>query len=195
MDGTPTHSSLPQAGLPQAGLPQTGLPQTGTQPSVADGKPKPSLQAALPPGDVIDIKRIMHALPHRYPFLLIDKVVDVVPDQSATGIKNVTVNENFFQGHFPDHPVMPGVLIIESMAQTAAVLVMETLGLNAAGKVVYFMTIENAKFRRPVVPGDQLRIEVRKNRHRGTVWKFSAVARVDGVSVAEATYAAMIMDK
>ena len=185
MDGTPTHSSLPQAGLPQA----------GTQPSVADVKPKPSLQAALPPADVIDIKRIMHALPHRYPFLLIDKVVDVVPDQSATGIKNVTVNENFFQGHFPDHPVMPGVLIIESMAQTAAVLVMETLGLNAAGKVVYFMTIENAKFRRPVVPGDQLRIEVRKDRHRGAVWKFSAVARVDGVSVAEATYAAMIMDK
>ena len=185
MDGTPTHSSLPQAGLPQA----------GAQPSVADVKPKPSLQAALPPVEVIDIKRIMHAIPHRYPFLMIDKVVDVVPNQSATGIKNVTANENFFQGHFPDHPVMPGVLIIESMAQTAAVLVVETLGINAAGKVVYFMTIENAKFRRPVVPGDQLRIEVRKARHRGPVWKFNAVARVDGVSVAEATYAAMIMDK
>ena len=195
MDGTPTHSSLPQTSLPQAGLPQAGLPQDGTQPAMADVKPRPSLQAALPPAEVIDIKRIMYAIPHRYPFLLIDKVVDVVPDQSATGIKNVTANENFFQGHFPDHPVMPGVLIIESMAQTAAVLVVETLGVHAAGKVVYFMTIENAKFRRPVVPGDQLRIEVRKNRHRGAVWKFSAVARVDGVSVAEATYAAMIMDK
>ncbi len=184
MDGTPPSSTLPGAG-----------PQAGPQLPVTDIAPKPTLKAALPPVEVIDIKRIMYAIPHRYPFLLIDKVVDVVPDESATGIKNVTANENFFQGHFPDHPVMPGVLIIESMAQTAAVLVMETLGLNAAGKVVYFMTIENAKFRRPVVPGDQLRIAVRKDRHRGAVWKFSAVARVDGVSVAEATYAAMIMDK
>lgn len=144
--------------------------------------------------DVLDIARIMHAIPHRYPFLMIDRVVDVVPDQSATGVKNVTVNENFFQGHFPGHPVMPGVLIIEAMAQTAAVLVVETLGPGAAGKVVYFMTIEGAKFRRPVVPGDQLRIHVTKVRHRGNVWKFAGVARVDGTSVAEATYAAMIMD-
>jgi 3-hydroxyacyl-[acyl-carrier-protein] dehydratase len=164
-------------------------------PTLPDVAPKPSLQAALPGAEVIDIKRIMHAIPHRYPMLMIDKVVDVVPNQSATGIKNVTVNENFFQGHFPGHPVMPGVLIIESMAQTAAVLVVETLGPNAAGKVVYFMTIENAKFRRPVVPGDTLRIHVTKDRHRGNVWKFSAVVRVEGVSVAEATYAAMIMDK
>lgn len=145
-------------------------------------------------GDVLDIARIMHALPHRYPFLMLDRVVDVVKDRSAIGIKNVSVNENFFQGHFPGHPVMPGVLIIESMAQTAAVLVVETLGPEAAGKVVYFMTIESAKFRRPVVPGDQLRIHVIKVRNRGNVWKFSAVARVDGTSVAEATYAAMIMD-
>ena len=145
--------------------------------------------------DSMEIKEIMEHLPHRYPFLLIDRVVDVVPDRSAIGVKNVTVNENFFQGHFPGHPVMPGVLIIESMAQTAAVLVVETLGPEAAGKVVYFMSIEGAKFRRPVVPGDQLRIHVAKDRNRGNVWKFSAVARVDGVSVAEATYAAMIMDK
>lgn len=145
--------------------------------------------------EVIDIARIMHAIPHRYPFLMIDRVVDVVPNRSAIGIKNVSVNEAFFAGHFPNHPVMPGVLIIESMAQTAAVLVVETLGPKAAGKVVYFMSIEGAKFRRPVVPGDQLRIHCTKERNRGNVWKFNAVARVDGVSVAEATYAAMIMDR
>jgi 3-hydroxyacyl-[acyl-carrier-protein] dehydratase len=145
--------------------------------------------------EVVDIARIMHAIPHRYPFLMIDRVVEVVRNQSAIGIKNVSVNESFFAGHFPNHPVMPGVLIIESMAQTAAVLVVETLGPDAAGKVVYFMSIEGAKFRRPVVPGDQLRIHVVKERNRGNVWKFNAVARVDGTSVAEATYAAMIMDR
>ena len=144
-------------------------------------------------GEVLDIARIMHAIPHRYPMLMIDRVVDVVRDRSATGVKNVSVNESFFQGHFPGHPVMPGVLIIEAMAQTAAVLVVETLGPAAAGKVVYFMTIEGAKFRRPVVPGDQLRIHVSKVRSRGNVWKFSGIARVDGTSVAEATYSAMIM--
>lgn len=145
--------------------------------------------------EVIDIARIMRAIPHRYPFLMIDRVVDVVRNASAVGIKNVSVNENFFQGHFPNHPVMPGVLIIESMAQTSAVLVVETLGPNAAGRVVYFMSVENAKFRRPVVPGDQLRIHVTKDRSRGNVWKFHAIARVDGTAVAEATYAAMIMDR
>lgn len=146
-------------------------------------------------GKTIDIAGIMHAIPHRYPFLLIDRVVDLFHGVSAVGIKNVTANENFFQGHFPGHPVMPGVLIIESMAQTSAVLVVETLGPDAAGKLVYFMTIDGAKFRRPVGPGDQLRIHVVKVRNRGTVWKFSAVARVDGVSVAEATYSAMILDR
>ncbi|HVZ07839.1 3-hydroxyacyl-ACP dehydratase FabZ [Rhodopila sp.] len=145
--------------------------------------------------DVVAIQQIMRDIPHRYPFLLLDRVVDLVRNQSAVGIKNVSVNEPFFAGHFPNHPVMPGVLIIESMAQTAAVLVVETLGPEAAGKVVYFMSIEGAKFRRPVTPGDQLRIHVTKDRNRGNVWKFSAVARVDGVSVAEATYAAMIMDR
>ncbi len=145
-------------------------------------------------GTTIDIAQIMHAIPHRYPFLLIDRIVDFIPDRTATGIKNVTVNEPFFQGHFPGHPVMPGVLIIESMAQTAAVFVVQTLGPEAAGRIVYFMTIENAKFRRPVVPGDQLHIHITKERQRGNVWKFRAVARVDSVSVAEATYAAMIME-
>jgi 3-hydroxyacyl-[acyl-carrier-protein] dehydratase len=160
----------------------------------------PAVQAAVETSperavEQIDIARIMQAIPHRYPFLMIDRVVDVVRNASAVGIKNVSVNESFFQGHFPNHPVMPGVLIIECMAQTAAVLVVETLGPDAAGKVVYFMSIDGAKFRRPVVPGDQMRVHVVKDRNRGNVWKFSAVARVDGVSVAEATYAAMIMDR
>jgi 3-hydroxyacyl-[acyl-carrier-protein] dehydratase len=142
-----------------------------------------------------DIARIMRAIPHRYPILMIDRMIDVVLHVSAVGIKNVSGNENFFQGHFPGHPVMPGVLIIEAMAQTSAALVVESLGVEvAAGRVVYFMTIESAKFRRPVVPGDQLRVHVTRERRRGNVWKFSGVARVDGVSVAEATYSAMIMD-
>ena len=143
----------------------------------------------------LDIARIMHAIPHRYPMLMIDRMQDVVLDHSAVGIKNVSVNEHFFQGHFPNHPVMPGVLIIEAMAQTAAVLVVETLGPDAAGKLVYFMTIESAKFRRPVSPGDQLRLLVVKERRRANVWKFHGTGTVDGVSVAEATFAAMIMDR
>ncbi len=142
----------------------------------------------------LDVERIMKMIPHRYPFLMIDRVVDAIADVSAIGIKNVTINEPFFQGHFPQRPVMPGVLIIEAMAQTAAVLVVHTLGPNAEGKLVYFMTIDSARFRRPVTPGDTLRIHVRKERNRGPVWKFSAEAKVDGTLVAEATYAAMIMD-
>lgn len=155
----------------------------------------PDNSAPTATGRTIDIAGIMHAIPHRYPFLLIDRVVELIENVSAVGVKNVSVNENFFAGHFPGHPVMPGVLIIESMAQTAAVLVVETLGPEEAGKVVYFMSVEGAKFRRPVVPGDCLRIHVVKERNRGNVWKFHAVARVDGVAVAEATYAAMIMDQ
>ena len=142
----------------------------------------------------LDVRAIERLLPHRYPFLLVDRVIEL-DDEHIVAIKNVTINEPFFQGHFPGHPVMPGVLIIEAMAQTAAVLVVETLGPDAQGKIVYFMSIEGAKFRRPVVPGDQLRIHIVKERSRGSVWKFHAVARVDGVSVAEATYAAMIMDR
>jgi 3-hydroxyacyl-[acyl-carrier-protein] dehydratase len=142
--------------------------------------------------EIIDIAGIMRAIPHRYPFLLLDRIVDVVHGESGTGIKNVTINENFFEGHFPGHPVMPGVLIIEAMAQTAGVLVMHWLGSGAVGNVVYFMSIDSAKFRRRVVPGDQLRLDCTKVQRRGPVWKFKAVARVDGRTVADATYTAMI---
>ncbi|TCZ55086.1 3-hydroxyacyl-ACP dehydratase FabZ [Roseicella aquatilis] len=145
--------------------------------------------------ETFDIAQIMRAIPHRYPFLMVDRVVEVRKNVSAIGIKNVTINENFFQGHFPEHPVMPGVLIIECMAQTAAVLVVETLGPEARGKLVYFMTVENAKFRKPVVPGDQMRVHVVKEKQRANIWKFAAEAKVDGKVVAEATYAAMILDR
>ncbi|MSO75735.1 MAG: 3-hydroxyacyl-ACP dehydratase FabZ [Alphaproteobacteria bacterium] len=142
----------------------------------------------------VDITRIMEMIPHRYPFLMIDRIVALVPDASATAIKNVSIDEPHFQGHFPLRPVMPGVLIIEAMAQTAAVLVVHTLGPAAEGKLVYFMTIENARFRKPVFPGDQLRIHVVKQRHRANVWKFRGEARVGEALMAEATYSAMIMN-
>jgi 3-hydroxyacyl-[acyl-carrier-protein] dehydratase len=143
----------------------------------------------------INLQRVLQMIPHRYPFLMIDRVEDVITGKSAVGVKNVTINEPFFQGHFPSEPVMPGVLIIEAMAQTAAVLVVHTLGEAFEGKLVYFMSVDSARFRKPVVPGDQLRIHVVKDRHRGMVWKFNAEAKVDGVLVAEATYAAMILDR
>ncbi len=155
-----------------------------------------AVQSDLPPVDVplIEIKQLLKMIPHRYPFLLIDRLVDVRHDHSAVGIKNVSVNEQFFEGHFPGHPVMPGVLIIESMAQTAAGLVISTLGPDAGTPIVYFMSVENAKFRKPVTPGDQLRLTVAKERRRGNVWRFTGVGRVDGVVVAEASITAMIMD-
>ena len=142
----------------------------------------------------LDIARIIEMIPHRYPFLMIDKVVDVIADVSAIGIKNVSINESYFQGHFPARPVMPGVLIIEAMAQTAAVLVVQTLGPASEGKLVYFMSVDSARFRKPVVPGDTLHIHVEKDRQRGPVWKFRGVAKVDGKITAEAVFAAMIMD-
>lgn len=149
---------------------------------------------AGPDGVVISIERVMEMIPHRYPMLLIDKVIDVVAGEAATGIKNVTINEGFFQGHFPGKPVMPGVLIIESMAQTAAVLVVHTLGADAEGKLVYFMSVDGARFRKPVGPGDTVHVHVTKDQKRGSVWKFKGEAKVNGVRVAEATFAAMIMD-
>ena len=142
----------------------------------------------------IDIQRIMQLIPHRYPFLMIDRVVDVEKGVAATGIKSVSINEPFFQGHFPQRPVMPGVLIIEAMAQTAAVLVVHTLGHESEGKLVYFMSVDSARFRRPVVPGDKLAVRVVKKQNRGNVWKFDGEALVEGKRMAEATFAAMIMD-
>ena len=145
--------------------------------------------------DIIDVARIMEMIPHRYPFLMIDRMENVVAGSRATGIKNVSVNEWFFQGHFPDHKVMPGVLIIEAMAQTSAALVVHTLGEESEGKLVYFMSIDSARFRKPVHPGDRLHVAVEKQRCRGNVWKFNGKATVDGVLVAEATYSAMILDE
>lgn len=143
--------------------------------------------------ETLDIERIMQMIPHRYPFLLVDRLVNVIPNQSAVGIKNVSIGDPWFQGHFPGRPVMPGVMIIESMAQTAAVLVVRTLGPGAEGKLVYFMSIEGARFRKPVIPGDTLHVHVHKERSRGNVWKFSGEAKVNDQTVAEATYTAMIL--
>ncbi len=143
----------------------------------------------------ISYDRLMELIPHRYPMLMIDKMADVVPNERATGIKNVTANENFFEGHFPNHKVMPGVLIIEAMAQTAAALVVLTLGTTSEGSLVYFMSIDSARFRKPVVPGDTIYVHVEKQRSRGNVWKFAGRALVDGTLVAEARFAAMILDK
>ncbi len=145
--------------------------------------------------ETFDVARIMEMIPHRYPFLMIDKMENVVAGSRATGIKNVSVNEWFFQGHFPDHKVMPGVLIIEAMAQTAATLVVHTLGEESEGKLVYFMSIENARFRKPVHPGDRLQVDVEKQQSRGNVWKFNGKATVDGLLVAESTFTAMILNE
>lgn len=142
-----------------------------------------------------DILEIMEMLPHRYPFLLIDKVIDIVDAKSATGIKNVTFNEPHFLGHFPQKPIMPGVLIIEAMAQTAAVLVFRTIGESGRDKLVYFTTIDEAKFRKPVLPGDVLKIKVEILKNRGFLWKVNAVAYVEDEVVTEAVISAMIVEK
>lgn len=139
--------------------------------------------------NVIDI---MKKLPHRYPFLLVDRIIAMEPNVSITGIKNVTINEPFFQGHFPGQPIMPGVLIIEAMAQVGGVLAFST-GTDA--KSVFFMSIEKAKFRKPVVPGDQLKMELRVVQQRGNVWKLSGVAKVDDKVVAEADLTAMLTNQ
>jgi 3-hydroxyacyl-[acyl-carrier-protein] dehydratase len=143
----------------------------------------------------IDRQRIMEMIPHRDPFLLIDKVVDLAKDTRATGIKTISPDEYYFRGHFPRRPVMPGVLIVEAMAQTAAVLVVHTLGPDWENRLVYFMSIDHARFRRPVLPGDTLHIHVTKQRHRGNVWKFDGQAKVGGQLAAEAVFAAMILDE
>jgi 3-hydroxyacyl-[acyl-carrier-protein] dehydratase len=154
------------------------------------------MDSADQPGTIpdLDVNQIMELIPHRYPFLLIEKLVEIVPHESAVGIKNVSINEPYFQGHFPGRPIMPGVLIVEAMAQTAACVVVQSLvGGGKNPKLVYFMSIENARFRKPVTPGDQLRIHVKRERNRANVWRFSGEARVDGQLVAEAIYTAMIV--
>ena len=144
---------------------------------------------------VIEQEEILQLIPHRYPMLLIDRVIDVELGYKATGIKNVSSNEWYFQGHFPEKPILPGVLIIEAMAQTAAVLVCKSFSDNFAGKLVYFMSVEEARFRKPVVPGDVLSLKVVKDRNRGNVWKFKGEAWVDGALSAEAVFTAMIVNK
>ena len=148
-------------------------------------------KAAIGP---LDIRRVMAALPHRYPLLLVDRVERLVPDQSIIAIKAVSMNEQFFQGHFPGRPIMPGVLIVEAMAQAAGILAVESLGLADSGKLVYFMAIEGAKFRAPVEPGCLLTLEVEFVQKRSSVCKFSGRATVDGKLVAEAQFTAMIAD-
>lgn len=140
----------------------------------------------------MDIQEIMSLIPHRYPMLLIDRMEEIVVGQSAVGIKNICMNEWYFQGHFPSKPILPGVLIIEAIAQTAAALVMKSQYLE--DKLVYFMSVEEAKFRKPVVPGDTLRLKVTKERNRGPVWKFKGEAFVEGALVAESIFSAMVAD-
>ncbi|MBL1420326.1 MAG: 3-hydroxyacyl-ACP dehydratase FabZ [Alphaproteobacteria bacterium] len=142
--------------------------------------------------DSIDVMQIMNLLPHRYPFLLVDKIIDIDGDKSAIGIKNVTINEPFFQGHFPGHPVMPGVLIVEAMAQVSGAICAHAQGVKDTPDVVYFMSIDKCKFRKPVTPGDVLNIHVTQTRQRGNIWKFSCKAMVEGKLVCEAEIGAMM---
>jgi len=150
--------------------------------------------AAPASGGPLDIRRVMAALPHRYPFLLIDRVEELVPHQRIVAVKAVTINEPFFQGHFPGRPIMPGVLLIEAMAQASGVLAVESLGLSGSGKLVYFMAIDSAKFRKPVEPGVLLRIEVELVQDRGSICKFAGRILIDGKVAAETKFTAMIAD-
>ena len=142
----------------------------------------------------LDVRRVMAALPHRYPMLLVDRVERIIPDQSITATKAVTINEGFFQGHFPDRPIMPGVLIIEAMAQVGGMLLLGTIE-DPDQKVVYFMSLDNVKFRRPVLPGDQLRCELEMLQNRGRTCRMKGVALVDGNVVAEAEMMARVVDR
>lgn len=141
-----------------------------------------------------DVRRVLAALPHRYPMLLVDRVEEIIPDRSIAAIKAVTINEPFFQGHFPGRPIMPGVLIVEALAQAAGILAVETLGLTGSGKLVYFMSIDGVKFRMPVEPGVLLRLEVEFVQKRASVCKFAGKALIDGKLAAEANFTAMIAD-
>jgi 3-hydroxyacyl-[acyl-carrier-protein] dehydratase len=141
----------------------------------------------------VEILELMELLPHRYPFLLVDKIIGIDGDNAAIGIKNVTANEPQFMGHFPGHPIMPGVLLIEGMAQTAGAICARTQ--QSGPKLVYFMTIDNARFRKPVIPGDRVEYHVTKQKQRGNIWKFHCDAKVEGHLVAEADIGAMLTHK
>lgn len=145
-------------------------------------------------GQTIDFAEVMRRIPHRYPFLLVDRAEDYIAHTSITGIKNVTHNEPFFQGHFPENPVMPGVLIVEALGQTGAVLMSKSLNADVSGKTIFFMSVDGARFRKPVRPGDQLRMSVVVVKHRGDLFKFRGEAFVDGKLVAEAEFAAMVVE-
>jgi 3-hydroxyacyl-[acyl-carrier-protein] dehydratase len=143
---------------------------------------------------VIDISEIRERIPHRYPFLLVDRCEDYKPSQSIVGVKCVTANEPYFQGHFPDYPVMPGVLIVEAMAQSGAILMSKSLDVDVGGKAIFFMSVDNGRFRAPVRPGDVLKLHVEVTRSRGDIFKFKGEAKVDGKLVAEAEFAAMVVE-
>ncbi|GMU03554.1 3-hydroxyacyl-ACP dehydratase FabZ [Corallococcus caeni] len=144
---------------------------------------------------MMDIGEIQALLPHRYPFLLVDRVVEIVPGQKLTAYKNVTINEPFFNGHFPGHPVMPGVLILEALAQATAILAYKTEAMDPSRLVTYLMGVDNARFRKPVVPGDRLQLDIEVIRHKGAIWKTRGLASVDGAKVAEGEFLATVVDK
>jgi 3-hydroxyacyl-[acyl-carrier-protein] dehydratase len=141
---------------------------------------------------MIEIREILTLLPHAYPFLLVDRIIEIEPGKRIVGIKNVTYNEPFFPGHFPGRPIMPGVLIVEAMAQTAGILAFKSISGEDMGKPVFFLGIDNVRFRKPVVPGDQLRLELEVSRHRQSIWGFKGQSLVDGKLVAEADLLAML---
>ncbi len=143
----------------------------------------------------MDIGEILNLLPHRYPFLLVDRVVEIVAGQKLTAYKNVTINEPFFNGHFPGHPVMPGVLILEALAQATAILAYRSENMDPARKLTYLMGVDGARFRKPVLPGDRLQLDIEVVRHKGAVWKTKGLATVDGVRVAEGEFLATVVDK
>jgi 3-hydroxyacyl-[acyl-carrier-protein] dehydratase len=144
---------------------------------------------------MMDIGEIQRLLPHRYPFLLVDRVVEFIPGQKLIAYKNVTINEPFFNGHFPGHPVMPGVLILEALAQASAILAYKSESMDPESKVTYLMGVDNAKFRKPVLPGDKLQLGIEVLRHKGVIWKTKGTATVDGVKVAEGEFLATVVDK
>ena len=143
----------------------------------------------------MDIGEILNLLPHRYPFLLVDRVVEIVPGQKLTAYKNVTINEPFFNGHFPGHPVMPGVLILEALAQATAILAYKSENMDPSRKLTYLMGVDGARFRKPVLPGDRLQLDIEVLRHKGAVWKTKGLATVDGARVAEGEFLATVVDK